>query len=142
VPAAVALAVYADRPNMSEPWRVDIPLNVAGYALRFTHAQLVEANDTVRLSLAAELDGAAGQALTALRLAAVSDPAGRPVDLRSAFGGAWPDPEGRKVYLSLSFSVADPSSLAIQPGTYHVKLSGINERVRGPWVLSWELPGP
>mgnify|MGYP005839545271 CR=1 FL=1 len=146
VPAGVVLEPAGDgRPwRVSAPWAVDIPLEVAGYRLRFVEARLEETNGTTMLVLTSAPFAPPERArrLTGLRLAAVTGPNGRAVDLRPAFSAAGPpgDWRGEQV-VSLLFDVAGPTTGQVEPGRYHVALGGVTLAVRRPWELSWDVAG-
>ncbi|HOG46110.1 MAG TPA: hypothetical protein PLB78_05645 [Anaerolineae bacterium] len=123
----------------SAPWAVDIPLEVAGYRLRFAEARLVENGNTTALQLtSAPYTSARERQLTGLRLAAITAPGGRVVDVTSMLSAAGPLGQREQTALLL-FDVTEPESGAVQPGCYHVELSGATAAVRGPWELSWEV---
>lgn len=42
----------------------------------------------------------------------------------------------------LIFTISDSATGQVQPGLYQVTFDGARIGVRGPWVLTWELPGP
>ena len=146
VPAGVEMQPPSDRPwSASEPWDVDVPVEVADYQLRFTHARLEELNGTILLVLtSAPFEGQQGdQWLTSLHLASVTAPDGQAVDLRSAFSHADPDDQKNESYqLWLAFDVVDSKTGAVQPGRYHVELDGVTIAVQGPWTLTWNLHPP
>lgn len=143
VPAGVALAPTGDgRPWLvSEPWAVDIPLEVAGYRLRFAEAHLEENGSEMALVLtSAPYTPAQDRQLAALRPASISGPGGA-VDVASALSAAGPLAEGQREHAAmLLFSVSGPDG-RVQPGRYHVELGGATVAVRGPWVLSWDVTG-
>lgn len=146
VPAEVRLAPAGEgRPWLaSAPWAVDIPLEVAGYRLRFAEAWLEETNGTtmLRLTSAPYAPPSGDRQLCGLRLAAVTGPGGRVVDVASALSAAGPLGPGQREHTAmLRFDVADPRTGTVQPGRYHVELSGATVAVRGPWELSWEVVG-
>ncbi len=143
VPAGVALAPAGDgRPWLvSEPWAVDIPLEVAGYRLRLAEARLEDNGVTTMLRLtSAPYTPAQDRQLTGLRPATISGPGGA-VDVASVMSTAGPASEGAAQHQAmLLFDVSGPDG-RVQPGRYHVELSGATVAVRGPWVLSWEAAG-
>jgi hypothetical protein len=140
VPDGVTTAYDGDTPwPISPPWEVDLPLKLGERALRFTTAHLAELNGTtmVMLPYAAR---SPGQQLSGLRLAAVTGPDGRRVDLNSAVNGAGPVAEGDMRYeLGLGFNVVDPASGRVQPGRYRVTVDGVKVLVEGPWRLAWAV---
>jgi len=127
----------------SEPWEVDIPLEIASYRLHFTEAWFEELNGTTLLTLISEpYDARQNQRrLLGLQIATVTAPDGREVDLETAYSGAGSLREGGTAHrLQLSFDVIDPETLIVQPGRYHVGIDGVTVLVAGPWKLSWDLP--
>ncbi len=143
VPATTTIAPASSGPPQSQPWPVDIPLNVAGHSLRMQQAEAVEANGTILLTLGSMLPADVSHGwLTGLELASVIDPAGRLVDLRSAFTGNGAGPNGQSLAVTLSFSIAQPDRTLLQPGRYHVTLRGVTEGIPGPWAFTWNLDQP
>jgi len=131
VPEDVELSPRSDRPGpASDPWAIDVPLEVGGYRLRLPQAQLEAINDTMMLRLipATEEDESLAPQLTGLRPISIVAPDGRPLDLQRVLrfdaAGMWWD-------------VADPQTGTVQPGRYQVELEGITIAVAGPWKLSW-----
>jgi hypothetical protein len=118
---------------------VDIPVEVAGYRLRFTQARLEELNGTTMLMLTSSpFEGQQGDRwLAGLCLASVTAPNGQSVDLRSAFSHVSPE-----YGAGLAFDVVDPGTGTVRPGCYHVKLDGVTVAVQGPWTLAWNLRAP
>ncbi len=128
----------------SAPWNVDVPLEIAGYRLHFTEARLEDLNGTTLLTLISDpyesQQGA--RRLSGLRLASVTAPDGRNVDLETAHNSAGPEEEGGAAYRAmLAFDVGDPETCTVQPGRYHVELDGIVVAVQGPWTLTWKPGG-
>jgi hypothetical protein len=143
VPATATVAPSSNGPALSGLWPVDIPLMVAGHALHFEQAGVVEANSTHLLSLVAMLPADLSHPwLTGLALAAVTDPSGRPVGLGSSLSGSSVDPSGRRLALTLNFSIAEPDRMVLQAGRYHVALRGLTEAIPGPWSFTWNLDQP
>jgi hypothetical protein len=133
VPEGVELSPRSDRAGpVSEPWAIDVPLELGGYRLRLPQAQLEAINDTMMLRLipAAEKDESLAPQLTGLRPISIVAPDGHPLDvqrvLRFDAAGMWWD-------------VADPQTGTVQPGRYQVELEGITIAVAGPWKLSWDV---
>ena len=127
----------------SEPWAVDIPLEIASYRLRFTEARLAEFNGTTLLMLISELyvRQHGDRQLAGLQIASVTAPDGRGVDLEIAISSAGPQGEdGESHRARLAFDVIDPKTLDIQRGHYHVEIDGAVTLVEGPWKLSWDVP--
>jgi len=143
VPTGLTTEAHPGEVSASAPWGVDIPVEVAGYQLRFTQARLEELNGTTMLMLTSgPFEGQQGDRwLTGLRMASVTAPNGQSVDLRSAFSHAGPEYEGG-YGVRLAFDVVDPATGTVRPGRYHVKLDGITAAVQGPWTLAWSLRAP
>jgi hypothetical protein len=128
----------------SASWDVDVPLEIAGYRLRFTEARLEDLNDITLLTLISDpyKSQQGARWLFGLRLASVTAPDGRAVDLRTAHSGAGPEEEGSTVHRAmLAFDVMDSDTRTVQPGRYHVELDGVIVAVQGPWILTWKLGG-
>jgi hypothetical protein len=127
----------------SQPWEVDIPLEVAGYRVHFTEAQLEELNGTTLLMLHSapyRLQDDTHR-LFGLEMKAVHAPDGREVDLETAISGAGPQKENSARHQAgLAFDAIDPDTQEIQAGRYHVEIDGIWVGVEGPWNLTMELP--
>ena len=145
VPDEVRMALDADEAPWptSEPWEVDISLEIANYRLHFTEAWLEELNGTTLLTLISEpYDVRQNQRwLFGLQIATVTAPDGREVDLETTYSIAGPPREGGAAHrLQLSFDVIDPETLIVQPGRYHVEIDGVTVLVEGPWKPSWDLP--
>jgi hypothetical protein len=143
VPDGVEMQPSSDRPwSASAPWNVGIPVEIAGYPLRFTQARQEELHGTTLLVLtSAPFEGQQGNHwLAALRLASVTAPDGRAVDLRSSFSHAGlGDDTGGLQQATLAFDVIDPETRTVQPGRHHVELDGAIVAVEGPWQLTWDL---
>ncbi len=139
VPTGLTTEAHPGEVSASAPWGMDIPVEVAGYRLRFTQAQIEGLNDTTMLMLTSgPFEGQQGNCwLTGLHLASVMAPNGQSVDLRSAFSHASPEYGVR-----LAFDVVDPATGTVQPGRYRVKLDGVTVAVQGPWTLAWNLRAP
>jgi hypothetical protein len=139
VPTGLTTEAHPGEVSASAPWGVDIPVEVAGYWLRFIQARLEELNGTTLLMLTSDpFEGQQGDRwLSGLCLASVTAPNGQSVDLRSAFSHASPE-YGAK----LAFDVVDPATGTVRPGCYHVELDGVTVAVQGPWTLAWNLRAP
>ena len=128
----------------SASWDVDVPLEIAGYRLHFTEAHLADLNGTTLLMLTSApfKPQLRDRWLSGLRLASVTAPDGRAVDLRTAHSGGGPGEEGSTAHRAvLAFDVVDPETRTVQPGRYHVELDGVTVAVQGPWKLTWRLGG-
>jgi hypothetical protein len=144
VPAGMAMHPDPDIPErVSDPWPVDIPVEIAGYRLHFAEARLQELNGQAQLILTSDPveEWWDGQRLAGLGLAAVTGPDGRTVDLSRAYARAGLDCDGMH-QMRMGFSVADPATNALQPGRYRVELDGALVAVEGPWELTWKLRAP
>ena len=136
VPAGVEMQARDEPPwPASEPWALDIPIEVDGYHLRLSQARLEGFNDSTCLTLIPEgpEDQPGGPWLRGLRPAAIVAPDGRSLDLAyaSRFGQA-----------GTLFDLTDPETGAVLPGRYHFDLEGVMVAVAGPWELSWNLGAP
>jgi len=126
----------------SASWDVDALLEIAGYRLHFAEARLEDLRDTTRLTLTSApfKPQMRDRWLSGLRLASVTAPDGRAVDLGTAYSGAGPEEEGSTAHrVMLSFNVLDSETRTVQPGRYHVELDGVTVAVQGPWKLTWSL---
>ena len=140
---------------MSDPWEVDIPVEIAGYRLHFTQAQVEQAlnsNPAYLLTLTSqplnrELDG---KFLSVLHISAFINPDGQSEsvdavnELMSVFGLYYDrlltenyDPARWNAKIILDGT--NPNSLDLLPGSYQVKIDGAIVWVVGPWDLSWSL---
>ena len=128
-------------------WEVDIPIEIAGFPIHFTHAWLEDDSGAQSLVLFAE--DVAGQVgnfyLTGLQMEMVQMPNGQtwnvpPYPLSS--GSAGQIPGTSTSYAMLRIEAFDPEQPTLLSGTYHVQLNGVVVTVPGPWQLSWDLLGP
>lgn len=147
VPDGLTLALDPTGPpwRVSEPWPVEIDVNVAEYRLRFSEARLEDLNGTTLLALTSEpyRESHSWRWLSGVRIAMVTTPSGREVSLETAHSAAGPETEGSTNHrLWLAFDVKDPQTLAVEPGPYQVILDGASIIVQGPWDLSWALSAP
>jgi hypothetical protein len=136
VPEGVEMQPRSEPPwPASEPWAVDVPLDLAGYRLHLASARLEGINSTTSLALipADTADATTGPWLTGLHPASIVAPNGLPLDLTYAtrFG-----------HTGTLFDLADPDTGAVLPGRYHFELEGITVAVPGPWELRWNLVEP
>lgn len=145
VPDGVTTRYDGDTPwPVSPAWEVALPLTLGEQALRFTTAHLADLNGTTMVMLTSTPYAAAssGQWLSGLRLAAVTGPDGRQVDLDNAVSRAGPVAEDDARHeLGLGFDVVDPTSGSVQPGSYRVTVDGVKALVKGPWRLAWRVLG-
>lgn len=142
---------------VSDPWEVDIPVELGGYSLRFTQAQIErdpDANTPFRLILSSqpvdrELDG---KNLGALNLSAVTRPDGEQEtgeeinEMMRWYGLLYDrmltenyDPANWQAKIFLDVTAADGTTLL--PGSYHVEIDGVIAWVSGPWELSFSPEG-
>ena len=119
----------------SDPWAIDVPLDVGSYHVHLSQAQLEGINNSTSLVFVLEglADRPDGPWLTGLRPTAIVAPDGRSLDVAyaSRFGQA-----------GTIFDLADPDTGAVLPGRYHFELEGITVAVPGPWELRWSLVEP
>ena len=145
VPEGVQVTLDAsDAPwGASKPWQVDIPLEVAGYRMHFTEAQLEELNGTTLLMLSSAPYRVQDdkRTLFGLEMRTVYAPDGREVDLETAHSSAGSQKEDSTMHRAvLAFDVVDPKTGLIQAGRYHVEIDGAWVGVEGPWNLTLALP--
>lgn len=144
VPPGRAMHPDAQTPEpVSDPWAVDIPLEVGSYRMRLVEAQLREISGRTRLVLTADpVEGRRrDQWLAGFRLAKVTGPRGRVINLADAYATAGPDGQGDGAYRAwVALDVTDPATGALQAGRYRVELDGVLVAVEGPWELTWTLP--
>jgi len=155
VPEGVTTTLSAtDAPwPASEPWEIDIPVQIGAYDLRFTEAQLAEVNGTTTLMLTSWVYRPLrrDQWLAGFRFAVVTRPDGSRVKVPDpqttgpgapAYGTAGPVPDGSVHAATMRLDVADPQTGFVQPGRYHVEIDGVVVLREGPWELRWDLAGP
>lgn len=127
---------------VSDPWPVEIPLNVAGYAINITEANLSRRDDHVRLELAIEQipDQQNGRSLRGLQIANITAADGHDMEL---FGYPYHSPyfisDDRTDRTYMTFEFAMERTLPIPP-LIHIQLEGAIIGVPGAWDLSWEVP--
>jgi hypothetical protein len=142
---------------LSDPWAVDIPLDIAGYRLHFTQAQLErdERSDSpYRLLLTGEppAGGQGGAHLIGLRFAQVEQPDGETVQIDQElqnsgmislpYGGVGPqEPGSRQSQAGIALDVTAADQADLLPGRYRVALNGVTVWVPGPWELHFPLSG-
>jgi hypothetical protein len=138
----------------SRHWSVDIPVEIAGYALHFTEAW-IEVNDYSDGAYVLNLRGQpvvykqGGQALVMLRFASVARPDGQiervsySSDLFSLpQGGVGPEsPGSSQLAAGLTLDVSTRDGFSVLPGRYQVELNGVTVWVPGPWEWSWAVSG-
>jgi hypothetical protein len=142
---------------VSDPWEVDIPVEIAGYRLHFSQAQVeqdLNSNPAYRLTLTSEplnreLDG---KSLSTLHISTFIRPDGQSGsidtvnELMSVFGLYYDrlltenyDPARWNAKIILD--VTNPTGLDLLSGTYRVEIDGAIVWVAGPWDLSWFISG-
>ena len=136
VPEGVEMQAREEPPwSASEPWTLEIPVEMGGYHLQLSQACLEGINDSTSLVLIPEgpEDRPGGPWLTGVRPTAIVVPDGQSLDVAyaSRFGQA-----------GSIFDLADPDTGVVLPGRYHFELDGITVAVPGPWELSWDLGAP
>ncbi len=133
---------------VSNPWKVDLPLEIAGYSLHFTQARVEQNEDaatTYRLVLTGEpvISRLGEGTLSMLRFSAVVRPDGEkrivgyeyggyPLT-ETVFGGIGKDEGSRRFTARLEMDVTAKNGLELLPGRYHVELSGVAVWVEGRW---------
>jgi hypothetical protein len=142
IPEGVRVTLDAsDAPwGASQPWEVDIPLEVAGYRMHFTEARLEELNGTTLLVLSSAPYRVQDDTHTlfGLEMRAVHAPDGRDVDLESAHSSAGPQKEeGALHQISLAFDVVAPGVDGCTALGVDVPLHVIRHR-----ISSLSLPQP
>jgi hypothetical protein len=142
---------------LSNSWSVDIPLNLAGYRLYFTQAQVErdERSDSpYRLLLMGEppAAGQGGAHLIGLRFAQIERPDGGTVQIDPAlqnngmisfpYGGIGPlEPGSSQLQAGIVLDVTAADHVDLLPGRYRVELNGVTVWVPGPWELHFSLSG-
>lgn len=142
---------------VSDPWDVDIPVELAGYSLHFTQAQIERdpnANTPFRLILTSqpvdrELDG---KNLGALNLSAFIRPDGQQEtgeeinEMMRWYGLLYDrmltenyDPANWQAKIFLDVTAADGTTLL--SGSYHIEIDDVTAWVSGPWELSFSPSG-
>jgi hypothetical protein len=144
VPAGRVMHPDVETPEqVSEPWAVDVPLEIGMYRLRLVEAQLREISGQTRLVLTADpVEGRRGnQWLAGFGLASVTGPGGEAIDLKDAYATAGPEGQAGGAYrVWVSLDVTDPATGTLQPGRYRVALDGVLVAVVGPWELTFRVP--
>ena len=140
---------------VTDSWPVDILLEIAGYRMHFSQAQIeqdVDSNTAYLLSILGELPEREQDRfyLNSLRFAKVEQPDGQRllIDpapqnsglISSPFGGVGlsePGSDQYQVGISLDVTAADRYDLL--PGRYHVALNGVTVWIPGPWDVNFSL---
>ncbi len=128
-------------------WEVDIPLEIAGFQVHFTHAWLENRRDAQTLVLYTEdvTEQVGHYYLTGLQMETVQAPNGQTWHVPlypAAYGFAGQIPGTSTSYAMLRIEAFNPEQPTLLPGTYHVQLNGVIVTVPGPWELNWDLLGP
>jgi len=142
---------------VSDPWAVDIPLELAGYQLRFTQAQLEHderADPPYRLILKGDPPATEQDAPypNRLRFSEIARPDGQVVQMDPALqnSGMFSYPAGgvgvlepgssqAQAVIILDVTAAD--RVALLAGRYRVELNGVTVWAPGPWELNFSLSG-
>jgi hypothetical protein len=154
VPEGVTVSLDAtDAPwPASQPWKIDIPVQIARYNHCFSKAQLMGINRTTTLRLTSEpyKPSRRDRWLSGFRIAAVTRPDGSRVTVSEPqatglvgpnFGTASPlRGAGNLHRATIGLDVTDPETGFVQPGRYHVEIDGVMVLRGGPWDLTLELP--
>jgi len=142
---------------VSDPWPVDITLDIAGYRLHFTQAQ-VEHNENSDPPYLLFLDGeppARGKGepgLSGLHFSTVERPDGETflVDpaLQNSGAVSYPygvvgmlEPGSSRLQAVIIMDVATAERNDLLPGRCRVEINGATVWVPGPWELSFSLSG-
>jgi len=142
---------------VSDPWAVDIPLELAGYQLRFTQAQLEHderADPPYRLLLtgvppATEQDAPYPNRL---RFSEIERPDGQILQIDPALQNSgmlsYPsggigllEPGSSQAQAVIGLDVTAADRVALLAGRYRVELNGVTAWAPGPWELSFSLSG-
>ncbi|RPI87285.1 MAG: hypothetical protein EHM41_05505 [Chloroflexi bacterium] len=142
---------------VSPPWELDIPIEVAGYSMHFTQAQVerdLDASPPFRLVLTSEpLNRELNRIwLGALHISSIIRPDGSKgsndiVNEYMRVYGLYYDRLLTENYNSiywkvkLIIDVASPDGLEVIPGSYKVDIDGATVWISGPWELSWPVSG-
>ncbi len=137
-------------------WAVDIPVEIAGYRLHFTRAEVEQVEDLAAgrfwLTLYSEAlpAGIEGQELVELHFAKITRPDGeiQQIDYGTENWKILSRPTGGIVLAEsapgqqqpfLRIAVSGSHGLALLPGLYTIELDGASISVPGPWRLEWSL---
>ena len=142
---------------VSDPWPVNIDLDLAGYQLHFTQAQVLReenAGPLYRLVLTGEppANRPDGFRLNTLRFAGVQHPDGTTIhiDPTQRDSGMMPFPNGgmspvtpgskqRMVWILLD--VTATNQVELLPGNYIAEMDGITVYVPGLWMVQFSVSG-
>jgi hypothetical protein len=135
----------------SDSWEVDIPLEIAGYHLRFTKAKVEYGSpgseNDYRLVLSGEalISQQDGQYLSTLRFSRIERPDGQVQEFGNSPNriGRANQPvsgiDGQNVTLELDITTSN--GLQMLTGRYRVSLNGVSVWVPGPWRINWSVMG-
>jgi hypothetical protein len=128
---------------VSQPWSVDLALDIAGYKLHFDQAQLEKKGSLSERSYQLVLtgnpaiDNRDGYWLNQVHIATVTRPDG---SSGWAVGGIRFQPaEANQPEAYLIIEVTAPDGIQPLPGPYQVTLDGATVWVPGPWELTWPV---
>lgn len=141
----------------SDPWPVDITIEIADFRLHFTQAQVQhdgQSEPAYRLLLTGEPpeQGKDGFRFHRLRFSEVERPDGEILrfDLELQNLGLVSDPFGiigqvelgsSEMQAMIFLDVTAENRIDLLSGSYRVELNGLTVWVPGPWKLSWPLTG-
>ena len=152
--SSVAEVQYLSSRWVSDPWSVDLPVEIAGHRLVFNQARLERDENNLpnryRLEIYTELTAAQPDApyLKSLRVSSILRPDGetQTVDYLHDPYGMWgslyslvvPGDSGSSDWVaSVQFDVTAADRFNLLPGRYVVNFAGAVVAVPGPWRLSW-----
>ena len=136
---------------VSDPWAVDLHLELAGYKLQFTEARVqhdVNSDSPYLLFLMGEpVTVSRGDLhLNELRFSKIEQPDGTTVQLENAgfisypYGGMLRAGSNR-LQAMIVLSVTDTSRDDLLSGRYRIEVDGVTSWVSGPWELHFSLSG-
>lgn len=141
----------------SDPWPVSINLELAGYQLHFTQAQVLHeenADPPYQLILTGEppANGPEGFRLNALRFARVQRPDGTTIQIDPNLrdSGLMPFPNGavspvaqgaKQLMTWILLDVTAANLVDLLPGRYHAEVDDITVYVPGPWKVQFSVSG-
>lgn len=141
IPQEMVLQPTDNGTLVSDPWPVDTHINVAGYPINITEANLSRHDDHVTLELTIEQipDPQNGRSLRGLQLADITTADGR--DMRQKHTYHYPyfisDHRADRTYMIFEFAIEPTHPI---PPLIHIQLDGAIVGVPGAWELSWEVP--
>lgn len=138
---------------VSDPWSVDINLEIAGYKLQFTEAQIQHEmnSDAPYLLFLTGNPTTANQGnlhMNELRFSKIEQPDGTMIQndnsglISYPYGGVGPvAPYSNQLQIMIVLNVADASRGDLLSGRYRVEINGVTSWVPGPWKLHFSLSG-